>query len=76
MEKALLAAGCIKASNFGDLSKLGWTRSSRTDRGVSHFFGFCGISAALRIDIHMLLSFFLKKLYFANAFPSVAISEE
>ena len=66
VEKALLAAGCIKASNFGELSKLGWTRSSRTDRGVREtlhtltlrHFGFCGIPSTLWIDIHMLISFF------------------
>ncbi|CAI7856231.1 unnamed protein product [Closterium sp. NIES-53] len=34
LEQALLAAGMMLPSNFGDLFKIGWSRSSRTDKGV------------------------------------------
>eukprot|EP00897_Mesotaenium_endlicherianum_P006692 jgi/Mesen1/6050/ME000308S05243 len=34
LEKAILAAGNMRESNFGALQKLGWSRSSRTDKGV------------------------------------------
>eukprot|EP00939_MAST-03C_sp_MAST-3C-sp1_P004965 g4965.t1 len=35
LEKALCEIGCIRDSNAGDISKIGWSRSSRTDKGVS-----------------------------------------
>lgn len=38
LEVALYKAGGIRDSNFGDLHKIGWARSSRTDKGVSFFF--------------------------------------
>ncbi|KAL2488563.1 putative tRNA pseudouridine synthase [Forsythia ovata] len=34
LEKAIFKAGGIRESNFGDLHKIGWARSSRTDKGV------------------------------------------
>ena len=34
IEEALYQAGFISASNHGDLTKVGWSRSSRTDKGV------------------------------------------
>ncbi|VFQ71778.1 unnamed protein product [Cuscuta campestris] len=34
LEKAIFKAGGIKDSNFGDLYRIGWARSSRTDKGV------------------------------------------
>ncbi|WCJ34964.1 hypothetical protein M5689_016240 [Euphorbia peplus] len=34
LEKAIYKAGGIRESNFGNLHKVGWTRSSRTDKGV------------------------------------------
>ncbi|XP_027091020.1 putative tRNA pseudouridine synthase [Coffea arabica] len=34
LEKALHKAGGIRDSNFGDLQKIAWARSSRTDKGV------------------------------------------
>jgi hypothetical protein len=34
LETALFRAGCILESNMGALEKLGWSRSSRTDKGV------------------------------------------
>eukprot|EP00252_Welwitschia_mirabilis_P004195 TRINITY_DN1445_c0_g1_i1.p1 TRINITY_DN1445_c0_g1~~TRINITY_DN1445_c0_g1_i1.p1 ORF type:complete len:500 (+),score=79.37 TRINITY_DN1445_c0_g1_i1:167-1666(+) len=34
LEKAIFKAGGIIESNFGNLDKIGWKRSSRTDKGV------------------------------------------
>ncbi|KAL6507011.1 hypothetical protein OROHE_022146 [Orobanche hederae] len=34
LEKAIFRAGGIRESNFGDLHKVRWARSSRTDKGV------------------------------------------
>ncbi|RZC26374.1 putative tRNA pseudouridine synthase isoform X1 [Glycine soja] len=34
LETAIFKAGGIRESNFGDLQKIGWARSSRTDKGV------------------------------------------
>ncbi|EPS72857.1 hypothetical protein M569_01902, partial [Genlisea aurea] len=34
LEKAIYKAGGIRESNYGDLNKIGWGRSSRTDKGV------------------------------------------
>ncbi|XP_077222581.1 pseudouridine synthase family protein [Tasmannia lanceolata] len=34
LETAIFKAGGIKESNYGNLHKLGWDRSSRTDKGV------------------------------------------
>ncbi|KAK7321409.1 hypothetical protein VNO77_32030 [Canavalia gladiata] len=34
LETAIFKAGGIHESNFGDLQKIGWARSSRTDKGV------------------------------------------
>ncbi|XP_058198741.1 putative tRNA pseudouridine synthase isoform X2 [Rhododendron vialii] len=34
LETAIFEAGGIRDSNFGDLDKIGWARSSRTDKGV------------------------------------------
>ncbi|KAL3631790.1 hypothetical protein CASFOL_024774 [Castilleja foliolosa] len=34
LEKAIFKAGGIRDSNYGDLHKIGWARSSRTDKGV------------------------------------------
>lgn len=38
LEKALFKAGGIRDSNFGDLQKIAWAKSSRTDKGVCHAF--------------------------------------
>ena len=35
IEQAIYSAGGILPSNFGDLRKISWTRSARTDKGVS-----------------------------------------
>lgn len=35
LEIAISKAGGIRDSNFGNLHKIGWARSSRTDKGVS-----------------------------------------
>jgi tRNA pseudouridine38-40 synthase len=34
LENALFEIGCISESNHGDIKKIGWSRSSRTDKGV------------------------------------------
>ncbi|KAK7300832.1 hypothetical protein RJT34_11683 [Clitoria ternatea] len=34
LETAIYKAGGIRESNFGDMQKIGWARSSRTDKGV------------------------------------------
>ncbi|KAL3133971.1 hypothetical protein ABBQ32_008415 [Trebouxia sp. C0010 RCD-2024] len=34
LQQAIYATGAILPSNYGDLHKIGWTRSSRTDKGV------------------------------------------
>ncbi|KAF0716875.1 Aste57867_2617 [Aphanomyces stellatus] len=34
VREALFKAGCILESNYADMSKIGWSRSSRTDKGV------------------------------------------
>lgn len=34
LEKAVFQAGLIAESNFGTLSKIKWSRNSRTDKGV------------------------------------------
>ena len=35
LQRALEAAGAVRAENAGDLSKIGWSRSARTDKRVS-----------------------------------------
>ncbi len=34
LEKAILLTGGMHKNNFGDASKIGWSRGSRTDKGV------------------------------------------
>eukprot|EP01084_Bolivina_argentea_P004892 9265_1 len=34
LEEALFKAGAISNNNYGDLKKIGWSRASRTDKGV------------------------------------------
>ena len=49
LEAALHRNGCILESNRGDLGKIQWSRSSRTDKGV-HAACLC-ISAKFEIDL-------------------------
>lgn len=35
LENAIYKAGGIQDSNYGNLNKIAWARSSRTDKGVS-----------------------------------------
>lgn len=35
LERAIYEAGGIRESNYGNLNKISWARSSRTDKGVS-----------------------------------------
>ncbi|KAJ0393548.1 hypothetical protein P43SY_006588 [Pythium insidiosum] len=50
LRKAILAAGAMRESNFADLSKIDWSRSSRTDKGVHA--GCIVFSAKLLLDEH------------------------
>ncbi|KAI5434936.1 hypothetical protein KIW84_021672 [Lathyrus oleraceus] len=49
LETAIFKAGGIRDSNLGDLEKIGWSRSSRTDKGVIHdsfvfiYLGLCSV---------------------------------
>ena len=45
---ALARTGAIAASNAGDLKKIGWSRSSRTDKGVHALAGV----VALKFECH------------------------
>ena len=45
---ALVKSGAIAASNAGDLKKIGWSRSSRTDKGVHALAGV----VALKMETH------------------------
>jgi tRNA U38,U39,U40 pseudouridine synthase TruA len=47
LEEAIFKAGGMKESNFGDFKKVGWNRSSRTDKGVSLILDFLETSATL-----------------------------
>lgn len=38
LETALFKAGGIRESNYGNLQKIAWARSSRTDKGVSYIW--------------------------------------
>lgn len=52
LEVAIYKAGGILESNYGDLHKIGWARSSRTDKGVSFFFFF---KSLFRFNILMII---------------------
>jgi tRNA pseudouridine38-40 synthase len=43
LERALLLAGGIESQNFGNLHKIGWTRSGRTDKGVHAVANCCSM---------------------------------
>ncbi|PIA58062.1 hypothetical protein AQUCO_00500175v1 [Aquilegia coerulea] len=47
LENALFRAGGIRDSNYGDLHKIGWARSSRTDKGVHSL----GTTISLKMEI-------------------------
>lgn len=36
LEMAIFKAGGIRDSNYGNLQKISWARSSRTDKGVTY----------------------------------------
>ncbi|KAF5828336.1 hypothetical protein DUNSADRAFT_17770 [Dunaliella salina] len=48
LEVALLRAGLIAPSNYGDLYRLKWTRSSRTDKGVHSLATVIGLRIVLQ----------------------------
>jgi tRNA pseudouridine38-40 synthase len=45
LEAAMLRCGLIAPSNFGDLGRVGWSRASRTDRGVHSLGTVVGLRA-------------------------------
>lgn len=47
LQKAIYASGAILSSNYGDLHKIGWTRSSRTDKGVHALANVGGQGSAI-----------------------------
>ncbi|KAF5198937.1 tRNA pseudouridine synthase [Thalictrum thalictroides] len=47
LENAIFRAGGIRDSNYGDLHKIGWARSSRTDKGVHSL----GTTISLKMEI-------------------------
>ncbi|GFR46264.1 hypothetical protein Agub_g7817 [Astrephomene gubernaculifera] len=50
LERAVYDAGLIAESNFGDLKKVKWTRSSRTDKGVHSVSTVVGLRVLLAGD--------------------------
>jgi hypothetical protein len=46
LEMAVLKAGLMRKENFGDLSKVKWSRSSRTDKGVHSLATVIGLKVA------------------------------
>lgn len=57
MEVAIYKAGGIRDSNYGDLHKIGWARSSRTDKGVSFLFLCSATNERLRMHIFTVYTF-------------------
>eukprot|EP00898_Chlorokybus_atmophyticus_P000759 jgi/Chlat1/1684/Chrsp127S01955 len=51
LERAILAIGGMRPENYGSLGKIGWARSSRTDKGVHSVSTF--ISLKLECDVSM-----------------------
>jgi tRNA pseudouridine38-40 synthase len=45
LERALLRCGAVAPSNYGDLRRLGWSRASRTDKGVHSLGTVVGLRA-------------------------------
>eukprot|EP00899_Mesostigma_viride_P008275 jgi/Mesvir1/17449/Mv08725-RA.1 len=50
LEAALFKVGGIRPSNYGQLSKVGWSRSSRTDKGVHSLVTI--VSLKMMVDKH------------------------
>eukprot|EP00850_Spirogloea_muscicola_P010817 SM000065S20166 [mRNA] locus=s65:85997:89065:+ [translate_table: standard] len=50
LEKAILAAGAMLPSNFGDFAKSKWGRSSRTDKGVHSVATVVGMKMEVPYD--------------------------
>lgn len=53
LETAIFKAGGIRESNLGDLEKIGWSRSSRTDKGVIHDSIVSFILLCVLVLVHM-----------------------
>jgi tRNA pseudouridine(38-40) synthase len=50
LEKALFLAGGIAESNYGNLHKVQWSRSARTDRGVHALMQCCTMMLRMPLD--------------------------
>lgn len=50
LERALFLAGSISEHNFGDLHKVQWTRTARTDRGVHAVMQCCAMKLMIPLD--------------------------
>jgi tRNA pseudouridine(38-40) synthase len=50
LETALFRAGAIRESNYGDLGKVGWSVSARTDKGVSAASNVVALKAAFPLS--------------------------
>lgn len=59
LETAIYKAGGIRESNFGDLHKIGWARSSRTDKGVIYIENN-SCSCPFKLVLHYILCFSLQ----------------
>lgn len=67
LEKAIHKAGGIRDSNFGDLQKIAWARSSRTDKGVC--FSYSNLSQYFVLhDLFLAACWSLKIIYISGSF--------
>ena len=55
LEKALFLSGGVMEHNFGNLQKIAWTRTARTDKGVHAAAQCCAMK--LKIDVSRLQDF-------------------
>jgi hypothetical protein len=65
LETAIFKVGGIRDSNFGDLDKIKWGRSSRTDKGVSNLLV---IPLAICITWINSLLFYFSHSWFLSGF--------
>ena len=58
LETAIFMAGGMRDSNFGDLNKVKWGRSSRTDKGVGNLLAIPFMNwLSLFLFLHILIFF-------------------
>ena len=68
LETAIFKAGGIRYSNFGDLQKIAWARSSRTDKGVTFYLIIQFVSICWTSNICVACSYFILLLYEVSVF--------